>query len=224
MAGALRACGIPFGKREMAPTAHNPKGYVEIPMVAAIHDLLFTQLASSWNDPLPIADNWWSLAPTFKAATALTELIKDEFSPDSSIIGIKDPRICRLLPLWEKVARNLGRYPNTVFMLRPPGEVAASIHEFHPNFGSKGTFLKVWKLCAREYMKHRHLCPGVVVEFSKLLSNPEDTIQETLEELLILAPFDLSAATKWIEHSLPTKRTGPTDEEAESLFNQLRGG
>ena len=74
-------------------------------------------------DPCPLPTGW--------AEGAIAEerrlqaiLQRDLCRP---LIGIKDPRLARLLPLWTGLMEREGRASTAVIVLRKPSEIAASL-------------------------------------------------------------------------------------------------
>ena len=58
--------------------------------------------------------------------SAIREVIKKEFGSEDRIF-IKDPRMCLLFPLWEKVLKEMGYKIKVIFAWRSPMEVAHSL-------------------------------------------------------------------------------------------------
>ena len=56
----------------------------------------------------------------------LVDMLKADFG-SAPLWGVKDPRQCRLVPLWTAVASELGIRPTYVIMLRNPLEIARSL-------------------------------------------------------------------------------------------------
>ena len=121
--GALRLCGVELGSELMQPGPDNPKGFWEHAGVVAIHDRLLAALGRSWNDPRPLPPHWLQTEAAAAAAAALEALLREEFS-GSVLWAVKDPRMCRLLPLWWPVLERMGVQAAALFVLRHPREVA----------------------------------------------------------------------------------------------------
>jgi hypothetical protein len=124
-AGALARLGFRMGERLVPAASDNPKGYFEHAAIVEVNDALFTALDRSWDDIRALPEQWLSTdaaaAARPRALDALAEL--DGAEPWAA----KDPRICRLLPLWREVFDARGSSPACLFVLRHPREVAASL-------------------------------------------------------------------------------------------------
>jgi hypothetical protein len=118
--------GAELGEDLLPPTTDNLKGYWEHRVVVAIHERLLAALGRSWHDIRALPENWLSSAPAREAAQALTEVIQRDFD-QAPLWAVKDPRLCRFVPLWREVLRDLGIDVAAIFVLRSPEEVARSI-------------------------------------------------------------------------------------------------
>jgi hypothetical protein len=56
----------------------------------------------------------------------LVEFLEREFST-TRLFVIKDPRMCRFVPLWLDATREFGAEPKAIIPVRNPIEVAASL-------------------------------------------------------------------------------------------------
>lgn len=140
LAGALAHLGAAAPATLMPEHPDNPKGYWEsLPLVHA-NDRILQSAGSSWNDWRPFNPDWRK-SVTGKAMTgALPDLIAAEFGAQP-LITIKDPRLCRLFPIWEHALINSGYQPLVLTPLRSPIEVAASLSKRDGFSQSRGLLL-----------------------------------------------------------------------------------
>jgi hypothetical protein len=108
----------------------NSRGYWESRAAVDIHAHLLSAVAALPDpfDPFPLPAGWLSTGFARDAKFRLTDLIEGEFG-DSRLFVVKDPRICRLLPLWIEVLNELDIEPIVVIPFRNPLEVATSLAE-----------------------------------------------------------------------------------------------
>jgi hypothetical protein len=71
---------------------------------------------------------WRDLEEIEAIRRELVSFLEDEFGR-KPLWGVKDPRLCRLLPLWLDVLEELGAEPLFVVVVRNPLEVARSLEE-----------------------------------------------------------------------------------------------
>ena len=119
----LNLLGVDLGSGLSGPGEDNRLGFWEHTRVVAIHEMLLGDLGSSWHDTRALPENWMSTEAARKAKLAITELVESDFS-ESPLWAVKDPRLCRLVPLWKEVLDGLGVAISVVFSVRHPGEVA----------------------------------------------------------------------------------------------------
>lgn len=138
VAGMLHRLGVDFGPRLMPANADNPAGYYEHNDVVNLHDRFLGRLGAAWDDPFPPAYDagvWPGLAPAPGLPTYREELLailRRDFSgadgrPPAPVWGLKDPRLCLLLPWWAPIWAELDSEPCFLIVLRSPEAVAASL-------------------------------------------------------------------------------------------------
>ena len=109
-----------------AREGNNPTGFWELEGVAAINDAAFHRLGLAWHSvaPMPAPETCETAFSEFRSDAA--ELLGHEFCGGGPFV-LKDPRLCRLLPLWTPVFAGLDLEPSYVIAVRHPGEAARSL-------------------------------------------------------------------------------------------------
>jgi glycosyltransferase involved in cell wall biosynthesis len=126
LCGALNVLGVNFGQR-LAPAAKdNEKGYWEHPEIVALHDELLRSLGSRWDNDRPLPSDWVERDITRDIQSLLLSILERDFA-HASLFGLKDPRMCRLMPLWLPIFQTLQIEPHFVLTVRHPWEVAESL-------------------------------------------------------------------------------------------------
>lgn len=126
VAGALVQLGAAAPATLMPEHPDNPKGYWEsMPLVNA-SDRILDSAGSSWSDWRPFNPDWCKSVTGKAMSGELPDLIASEFG-DHPLITFKDPRLCRLFPIWEQALKIGGYQPLVLTPLRSPIEVAASL-------------------------------------------------------------------------------------------------
>ncbi len=181
VAGALASCGIDFGKRLMPPEPGvNDKGFWEHIDIVQIHNDLLMQLDSSWDDVRMLPDAWERSGECEQAMERLREVICRDFS-DASIWGMKDPRLCRLLPLWIELLERLRIDAFYVVVLRHPGEVMRSLMKRDRFSAEKALHLyKLHLLDAEQWTRGKRRC---FLDYADFLHHPENQIEWVLNQL-----------------------------------------
>ncbi len=106
----------------------NPEGYWEHRGVVENHNNFLRAVGRSWSDPLPLDPSVFSGTE----ATAARGHIKEIFDRDfrgKRLWVLKDPRLCRLLPLWDEVLNSKDVAIRFVHVVRSPIAAAASLEK-----------------------------------------------------------------------------------------------
>ena len=122
----LNLLGVALGDDLMQAGPDNPSGFWEHNGVVAAHERLLAALGRSWDDPRPLPEDWLQTVAAEEAASQIATIIRRDFHA-TPFWAVKDPRLCRLLPLWRRVLKELGIEPKMLLMTRHPQEVAGSL-------------------------------------------------------------------------------------------------
>ena len=107
--------------------ADNAMGYWVPQALVKVDDRILRTARTSWFDPRPLD---LAAIPPHVAAQHRADLrsaIAESFG-DARLMAIKDPRLCRLVPLMREALAPAGVACRAVLMLRHPGEIARSLH------------------------------------------------------------------------------------------------
>jgi hypothetical protein len=130
-------------------------------------------------------------------------LIRDEFA-GADLIVLKDPRICRLLPLWTRALEKEGFRCVHVLALRHPGAVADSLAR-RDGLSPKATML-AWLAHALDAEFYTRGQPRAVVSFENLLRDwrsEADRVGRALDVEWPKSPDDVAdAVSEFIEPGL----------------------
>ena len=126
ISGVLNLLGAAITGELLGPSSDNIKGFFENKRILAFHEALLHEFGSRWEDPLPLGRDCFRSPAAQVAAQDLAALFLEEFG-ERPLVLVKDPRICRLLPLWIEALSGSGRNILAVLPCRHPLEVAASL-------------------------------------------------------------------------------------------------
>lgn len=175
LAGILNTLGVNFGNHLIEAGSDNPKGYYEPIAVSHLHKELFDSLGVSWDSIAPLPEGWTKSDAAFIAKAKIIDFLKDNFS-GVNVWAVKDPRICRLLPLWLSVLDQLECSPCFLITVRHPNEVSAST-QFRNGFGDeKGALL--WLRHVLEMETDTGSYPRAVITYESLLSDWRETLKQ----------------------------------------------
>jgi hypothetical protein len=192
-AGLAARLGASLGDDLLDANEWNPRGYGEHRGVVAIHDRLLAAQALAWDSPrAPRLDG----APADDARAALRELLAREFV-GAPLFAVKDPRLCRLLPLWRDALRALGARPAHVLVLRHPLEVADSLARRDGTSRSRSHLLFLQHVLAAE--RETRGAPRSLVLFDELFADWRAVAKRVAAECAFAWPRDLEAAAPEVE-------------------------
>ena len=127
LAGLLHELGLEMGPSLMSGRAdENEKGFWEHEKIVSIHDRLLAHFGSSWSDPVPLPEGWHTRDFSRQCQDEICQVLEEDFG-SRPMWALKDPRMCRLLPLWMPVFERLEITPLFLCIVRNPLEVAASL-------------------------------------------------------------------------------------------------
>lgn len=127
LAGTFSQLGLSLGDELMPATEDaNPKGYFEHMRVVEAHDRLLAAFGMDWADPRALPESWMRHPAAVQARATLKALLL-QLLEDGRTVVVKDPRLCRFVPLWRELLGELGAPAHFAFIARHPVEVAASL-------------------------------------------------------------------------------------------------
>lgn len=118
--------GADLGSHFLSPADDNPAGFWEHLSAYEIHERLLTALGRNWYDMTEMPKGWLEHPAAIRAQCEVEDLIRAEFL-GSPLWAVKDPRMCRLAPLWLRATANLGIKATALIVVREPREVAESL-------------------------------------------------------------------------------------------------
>ena len=127
VAGALTLLGAAAPKTLMAAAVDNPKGFFESRLVGELNDRILQAAGSRWDDWRRFDAS--ALAPdtAHDFRDQIRATLHHEFGSDPLVV-LKDPRLCRMLPIWGGVFEEEGYEADFVLPVRSPLEVARSLN------------------------------------------------------------------------------------------------
>jgi hypothetical protein len=126
VAEALSFLGGRLPTRLMPAQPDNPRGFFEPMHIVEIHDQILASAGTSWSHWDAFPASWYETLEAREYVRQLSDAVESDYG-DAPILILKDPRICRLLPLWTTVLRELEAQLLVVLPFRNPLEVADSL-------------------------------------------------------------------------------------------------
>ena len=181
LAGALGLLGGRLPARMMPPWSSNLKGHFEPEYIVAIHDRALLAAGSSWSSFDALRADWFQSAAAVGFADELVEAVRQDYA-DAALFIVKDPRMCRLMPLWRRVLQKLGARSSYVILFRHPTEVAQSLEKRDGLSLAEGYLLWVRHLLEAE--RETRGAQRLFLRYADLLENPTGITDRITSQLI----------------------------------------
>jgi len=124
---SLLGADLPKNLMEPSP-GENESGFWESSDLYYLQEELLASGGSSWDDWRPFNPNWLDSPAARPITSRIVEHLQNDFA-GSHLFVVKDPRTCRLMPLWRQILDNLGVVARVLLPIRNPLEVAESLRK-----------------------------------------------------------------------------------------------
>lgn len=197
LAGILDCLGCKGPKTRPEANDRNPKGYFESIPIFQLNDEILATAGTRWNDWQPLRKDWLSSPRFSEFRSRAAELILQEYG-SASMIYLKDPRMCRLLPLWQDVFDEMGYRVSCIHTHRHPLEVATSMKarkniEVEPSLGTLS-----WLRYTLEAEVASRGLPRIFTNYSNLIHDWQGFIPRTEKAFGFIWPVMTPAASERI--------------------------
>jgi hypothetical protein len=207
----LNLLGLDLPTGLIPGTVENRQGYWESIELMELHEQALASCDSWWGDWRRIPQEWFASAECRMFGDRLMSIVRRDFA-NADIFVVKDPRICRLAPLWLQTLAQLHIEPLAIIPVRHPAEVAASLavrNGFEPLMSKL-----LWLRHVLDAERYTRGITRSIVTFDALMSNWRSTVNKIHEDLQIEWPVPPTSATAAIEEFL-----SPSDRHHSALSN-----
>ena len=200
--GMLEKLGGSVGKTPMPAAPENPDGFWENEEVVLLNEAYLDKLRSCWADPHLLPENVWKDEISTKFRKKAEKLLKREYA-DHEMALVKDPRMCRVMPLWEPVFAGNYERINCVVASRPFPEVVLSLARRNEFSAYLGTLLWIQHVLLAE--RYSRPYSTFFTSFTKITTEP-GTIAAALAEFASVTDQEkISAAAGMVKPQLRNK-------------------
>ena len=185
---ALSLLGGDLPLRLIGANEANPLGHFEPEVIVQLHDSLLRSLGSSWFDWRRLPHDWMRSTQYQSLKPKLIEEFEKDFG-QSPLPVLKDPRLCRIMPLWQDIMAQFDRSVFYVLPFRNPIAVASSL----ASRNGIDTF-HAYMLWLRHLIDAEQLTRGnsrLFVCYETLLADPMTTIKRLSAACPFKSPPDL---------------------------------
>lgn len=178
LTGTLAKLGVELGSDLMKGNAFNKKGYWENQRAERINEEIFKKIDRSWYDYRPIQRDWLLNRQFDGISRDIHEFIAEQFS-GAAVWALKDPRLCRLLPLWQKALAEDHTDIYYLICIRHPYEVAHSIAS-RDKIPSEYAML-LWIIHTLESVVYTENCRRLIINYRDMLQDWRETLTPVLK-------------------------------------------
>ena len=175
LARVLNLMGVDLGIDSETGGKDNQRGFWENPELVTINEDILKSINSSWQDLHSLPNQWW-LSETMAPFIRRIDQNIDRVFSKSTVWGLKDPRVCRLLPLWLPLLKQKNCQPSFICITRHPLEVMRSLKTRNQFSSWKGYLL--WLKYILEAEQGSRGYPRVFVTYEDLLNDYAATIEQ----------------------------------------------
>jgi len=209
LAGVISRLGAYFGNNIMPSSSENKKGYYENMDIFTLNKYILYKLNSTWHDTNELIMDSENKELLAELSILIEYVLKTSFGfiqgigsgKDSSIIAIKDPRICLFLPLYKKVLNEMNYEVHLIKAYRDESEIVASLMSRDKGF----TENKCRDLVSKYNRAIENIIEDIpIINYSNLLNNT-DTVLSCLKQHLWFLDYsdtNISLAKEFLDASL----------------------
>jgi hypothetical protein len=181
----LHALGAALPNDLMGADHGNPLGHFEPNGVVALNERILQAVDRAWNDPRPLPPRWFRSREAYLFLHEVTEQIEASYG-DAALLVLKDPRLCRLLPLYLDALDVLDIEPLVILQVRPMEEVVQSLADRDEMQPDMAEFL--WLRSVVEAEWHSRDCRRVWVSMGEVLADWPGTVRRVADGLRLEWP------------------------------------
>lgn len=173
VAKLISTLGVDLGENLIPANRSNPDGYFEDKGIVEHHKEILAAFGAnnSYGGILPLPPNWVESDIARRVEDWLVASLNERFARCTSI-GVKDPRISMLLPMWDRIAARCNAELQHVVCVRHPAAMAASLQKVAAIHTAVGEALWMTRIAST----FRHLGDkGLILDFDDIVADPRSS-------------------------------------------------
>ena len=190
LAHLTQEMGANLGAELIAASFDNPEGFFEHARLVAFNNQIFETLGLHWDATVLLPAEWQKNEKIQAIQQQIITWLQTEFANAQTIV-LKDPRLCRLLPIWLEAAQQLGWNANAIHIFRDISEIAHSFAVRENTDHRKAVILSVLYLVEAE--RATRSIPRVMLTYDQLFGDIKNVLN-TLYRLPVQWKYSLEEA------------------------------
>lgn len=175
---ALIALGANAGDNLLPARADNPKGFWEDKDFVLMNERILASLDATF-DSLKLLPTGFENTPALSEILLEATLLLRRKLENCQLLALKDPRICRLLPFWQRVFEHLQLRVDYLIAVRNPLSVARSLQ--HRNGFTERKSHWLWLQHYATAVAATCDTRRLFVDYDALLTQPESQLKRLAE-------------------------------------------
>jgi hypothetical protein len=212
----LHTLGATLPDDLIGPDRGNPYGHWEPRALVDINDRILSHLRLAWNDPRPLPASWFRSGEAHDYSLQIMARIEQDYA-GSRLLLIKDPRLCRLLPLYREALDMLNIELTVVLPVRPVDQVVRSLVERDGT--SPALAGLIWLRSVSEAEWHSRYCKRIWLGFTQVTTDWRTCIHRMAQELDLTWPIHPAAAAVRVASLLRPRSRNVEWLEPHTAFN-----
>ena len=212
LASIFHDLGGKLPKNLLRPSLTNKRGFNESWHWVLANEELLKKMQLTWDSPLPSSQIIESKSFIEKNTDFVIESLKSGFEKNlssSDKLIIKDPRICRTFPIWERAICEMNFSYNVFLPVRHPFEVINSLGKRDEIEPIHACYIWLWNVI-ESLISTAHLSPKFVI-YEKVLENPTSYLPSILD--CEVPPRSINKIEKSLNHNQDSKNLFSKSEE-----------
>ena len=194
--GILGQLGWHVPQPEVQADDTNPRGFGEPQWVVDFHTGLLRSRRVTNMDSRPAANEIMDAVSDEPAVAArLRAWLTEQFDQSDNVV-VKDPRVVWFLPLWRRVATDLGVELSFATMLRYPTEVITSARRSYGTWQNDASRAAAWINTMLHTEQATRDAPRAFVRYDDLLADWQSQVKKIAEPLHVPWLADIAPAAR----------------------------
>ncbi len=200
LARLLNLLGVKLGENLLPAAADNEMGFWEHRQIQYIHDRVYETLGRDWTNVSSLPPRWWEGQEIDPYRTQLREELERDLG-DAALWGVKDPRLCSMLPLWKPLlVDDLHSRAHCILIFRNPAEVARSLGKRDQMAASRAYLL--WLRSMIDSERDSRGLRRTITTYNLVLSDWRGQVERMGRDLGIDWPVEVEAVAAAIDDFL----------------------
>ena len=197
--GILDLLGVNLGTKMLETQPDNPTGFFENKYVVLANDCVLETLNSAWDDTYPLPQDWLGRFEGSQLQVDIRSFLRTDIV-DDQLYALKDPRLCRLLPLWLPLLSAEDVFPHFSIIIRNPLEIAESL-SLRNGFSTEKS-LVLWMQYMLDAERHTRHLPRGFIKFESLLNDPQKSVETAFRNTGLELPNPSNLTGQNLSHFL----------------------